>query len=74
MEKLEKALAASEGRSKDIITYPTKRAKAESELDDFMNSLKKANIKLDRRVLANIAAGDEQSFADLVEIAKQNAA
>ena len=41
---------------------------------DFMNSLKKANIKLDRRVLANIAAEDEQSFADLVEIAKQNAA
>ena len=40
----------------------------------FMNSLKKANIKLDRRVLANIAAEDEQSFADLVEIAKQNAA
>ena len=40
----------------------------------FMNNLKKANIKLDRRVLANIAAEDEQSFADLVEIAKQNAA
>ena len=40
----------------------------------FMISLKKANIKLDRRVLANIAAEDEQWFADLVEIAKQNAA
>ena len=40
----------------------------------FMNSLKKANISLDRRVLANIAAEDSESFADLVEIAKQNAA
>ncbi len=40
----------------------------------FMNSLKKANINLDRRVLANIAAEDSESFADLVEIAKQNAA
>ena len=40
----------------------------------FMNNLKKANIKLDRRVLANIAAEDEKSFADLVEIAKQYAA
>ena len=34
----------------------------------FMNSLKKANISLDRRVLANIAAEDSESFADLVEI------
>ncbi|MEC7268873.1 MAG: 50S ribosomal protein L20, partial [Pseudomonadota bacterium] len=40
----------------------------------FMNSLKKANINLDRRVLANLAAEDSESFADLVEIAKQNAA
>ena len=40
----------------------------------FMNSLKRANISLDRRVLANIAAEDSESFADLVEIAKQNAA
>ena len=37
----------------------------------FMNSLKRANISLDRRVLANIAAEDSESFADLVEIAKQ---
>ena len=40
----------------------------------FMNGLKRANISLDRRVLANIAAEDSESFADLVEIAKQNAA
>ena len=40
----------------------------------FMNNLKRANISLDRRVLANIAAEDSESFADLVEIAKQNAA
>ena len=40
----------------------------------FMNSRKKANINLDRRVLANLAAEDSESFADLVEIAKQNAA
>ena len=40
----------------------------------FMNSLKRANMSLDRRVLANIAAEDSESFADLVEISKQNAA
>lgn len=43
VDKLEKALA--DGR-KDIITYPSKRAKAESELDDFMNSLKMKQIAL----------------------------
>ena len=40
----------------------------------FMNALKKANIDLDRRVLADMAAEDEKTFADLVAIAKQNAA
>ncbi|MDA9636845.1 50S ribosomal protein L20 [SAR86 cluster bacterium] len=40
----------------------------------FMNALKKANIDLDRRVLADMAAEDEKAFADLVAIAKQNAA
>jgi large subunit ribosomal protein L20 len=39
-----------------------------------MNALKKANIDLDRRVLADMAAEDEKAFADLVAIAKQNAA
>ena len=36
----------------------------------FMNGLKKANIQLDRRVLANVAAEDAGTFAELVKSAK----
>ncbi|MDX2104749.1 MAG: 50S ribosomal protein L20 [Alphaproteobacteria bacterium] len=37
----------------------------------FMNGLKKANVALDRKVLADIAARDAASFASLVATAKQ---
>jgi large subunit ribosomal protein L20 len=36
----------------------------------FMNGLKKANIELDRKVLADIAVFDKAAFAALVETAK----
>ena len=36
----------------------------------FMDGLKKAGIGLDRKVLADMAVNDPQSFADLAEIAK----
>ncbi len=37
----------------------------------FINGLKKANIDIDRRVLADIAMHDEKTFAVLVEKAKE---
>jgi large subunit ribosomal protein L20 len=37
----------------------------------FMNGLKKAGITLDRKILAEIAASDEPSFAELTSRAKQ---
>ena len=40
----------------------------------FMNALKKANIDLDRKTLADMAAEDEKGFADLVALVKENAA
>ena len=40
----------------------------------FMNALKKANIELDRKALADMAAEDEKGFADLVALVKENAA
>ena len=40
----------------------------------FMNALKKANIQLDRKALADMAAEDEKGFADLVALVKENAA
>ena len=40
----------------------------------FMNGLKKANIDLDRRVLANMAVEDNEGFASLVSKVKDIAA
>ena len=37
----------------------------------FMNGLKKAGVQLDRKVLAEMAYSDPQSFANLVEVAKK---
>jgi large subunit ribosomal protein L20 len=39
----------------------------------FMNGLKKANIILDRKVLASLAGTDPQAFARLAQIAKEAA-
>jgi large subunit ribosomal protein L20 len=37
----------------------------------FMNGLRKANITLDRKALANLAATNPEAFAELVRIAKE---
>ncbi len=39
----------------------------------FMNGLKKANVVLDRKVLASLAVTDPQAFARLAQIAKEAA-
>ena len=39
----------------------------------FMAGLRKANVTLDRKILADIAVHDAEGFADLVQIAKNNA-
>ncbi len=36
----------------------------------FMNGLKKANVKIDRKMLAELAVNDKAAFAQLVEMAK----
>ena len=40
----------------------------------FMSALKKMNIDLDRRVLAELAVEDSEAFSNLVSLAKENAA
>ncbi len=37
----------------------------------FMNGMKKAGVELDRKVLADMAVNDPQSFAALVEVARK---
>lgn len=39
----------------------------------FMNGLKKANVELDRKALANLAVVNPDSFAKLAQIAKEAA-
>ncbi len=36
----------------------------------FMNGLKKANVTIDRKMLAELAVNDKAAFAQLVELAK----
>ena len=38
----------------------------------FMNGIKKAKVLLDRKVLADMAVSDPQSFSKIVELAKVN--
>ncbi len=39
----------------------------------FMNALKKANVTMDRKALANLAMNDPAAFAKLAQIAKEAA-
>ena len=38
----------------------------------FINGLKKADIQVNRKMLADLAVNDKQAFARLVEVAKDN--
>jgi len=37
----------------------------------FINGLKKANVEIDRKILADMAVNDQSSFKKLVEVAKE---
>ena len=39
---------------------------------NFMNGLKKANVNIDRKILADLAVKDEVAFKKLVELAKSS--
>lgn len=41
---------------------------------EFMNGLRKAGVELDRKVLAHIALDEPETFAQLVEVARQGLA
>lgn len=38
----------------------------------FINGLKKADVQINRKVLADLAVNDKAAFAQLVEVAKSN--
>ncbi len=39
----------------------------------FINGLKKAEVQINRKVLADLAVNDKAAFSELVEVAKENA-
>ncbi len=39
----------------------------------FINGLKKADVQINRKVLADLAVNDKAAFSQLVEVAKENA-
>ncbi len=50
-----------------------RRACTNLSYSKFINGLKKANISLDRKALANLAATNPEAFAELAKIAKEAA-
>ena len=75
MRSLRSAYIGRKQRKRDFRKLWIIRINAACRLNDmsysrFMNGLKKANIALNRKVLADIAVNDPAAFAKLVESAK----
>lgn len=63
-------------RKRDFRSLWITRINAACRLNDisyskFMFGLKKANVTLNRKMLAELAVRDEKAFSDLVELAKK---
>ena len=75
MRSLRSAYIGRRRRKRDFRKLWITRINAACRLNDmsysrFMNGLKKANITLNRKVLADIAVNDPAGFTKLVETAK----
>lgn len=76
MKSLRYAYVGRKLKKRDFRRLWISRINAACKLNDinysrFMNGLKKANIALDRKVLADMAVFDQAGFAGLVAVAKQ---
>ena len=60
-------------RSLWIIRINAAAREHELSYSKFMTGLKKANVDLDRKALANLAATNPEAFAELARIAKEAA-
>ena len=70
------AFAGRKNRKRDFralwITRISEAAKSrEVSYSKLMNSLKKAKVELDRKMLADIVVNDPETFTNLVEMAKK---
>ena len=76
MRSLTNAYIGRKQRKRDFRSLWITRISAACKMNDinysqFMNGLKKAGVTLDRKMLAEIAVSDMNSFAALVETAKK---
>ena len=56
-----------EGGGKDVFVHVTAVREAGLSYSEFMNKLNKSNISLNRKVLADIAMNDPESFKQIVK-------
>ena len=64
-------------RKRDFRSLWISRVNAATRLNDltysqFINGLKKANVDIDRKMLADLAISDPQAFSKIATIAKEN--
>ncbi|MCO8194436.1 MULTISPECIES: 50S ribosomal protein L20 [Anaerofustis] len=75
MRALRSSYAGRKQRKRDFRKLWITRINAATRMNDmsysrFINGLKKANVEIDRKMLADLAMNDEAAFAKLVEVAK----
>lgn len=77
MKSLNYAYVGRKQRKRDFRKLWIQRINAAARINGlsysrFINGLKKANVEINRKMLAEIAIHDDQAFAKLVDLAKEN--
>ncbi len=77
MKSLSYAYRDRKQRKRDFRRLWIARINAAARVDGmsysrFINGLKKADVQINRKVLADLAVNDKPAFARLVEVAKEN--
>lgn len=75
MRALRSSYAGRKQKKRDFRKLWITRINAAARMNDmsysrFINGLKKADVIIDRKMLADLAVNDEEAFAKLVEVAK----
>jgi len=75
MRALRSSYAGRKQKKRDFRKLWITRINAATRMNDmsysrFINGLKKANVEIDRKMLADLAMNDEAAFTKLVEVAK----
>lgn len=79
MRALRSAYVGRKQKKRDFRSLWITRINAAARLEDlsysrFMNGLKKADVQIDRKILAQLAINDPSAFKQLVDVAKSKLA